>query len=161
MIVYDNLCLLPIGKSFQTPCFQPNFAGEGAGSDHRATSSTDCRSRTKLILLGQWPSQRDFAKNTFLSKFQTICFHQLCFHPCPAVHVMDFVRSWTMVKIAPNWAKIPKLLQKNSVFRFFPIYFGCAFIFSYVFPFFSGLFFPLLLSMFVRFSRLCQNFAQS
>ena len=36
-----------------------SVAGEDARSDHRATSSTDCRSRTKLILLGQWPPQRD------------------------------------------------------------------------------------------------------
>ena len=36
-----------------------SVAGEDARSDHRATSSTDCRSRAKLILLGQWPPQRD------------------------------------------------------------------------------------------------------
>ena len=49
--------------------------------------------------------------------------------------------SWHMVKIASNWGKIPNLLQKNSVFRFFPNYFRCAFIFSYFFPSFSRLFF--------------------
>ena len=58
--------------------------------------------------------------------------------------------SWHMVKIASNWGKIPNLLQKNSVFRFFPNYFRCAFIFSYFFRLFPDCFLCLL-SIFVRF----------